>query len=177
MGSGVLWDRVVKLDETIELDKFLCGESEIDIWLQKDAWEQQEHGSCTVYVALGTDGTIIGFFSLNMYYLQFRALPEDVKPGMGITGNIPCVLLGRLGVNQKFRHGGRKSLGCDRQGPLLLKEAIMKARSLAENVGCRAMYVQALNEDLVPWYRDHGFHSLPGNSKKLVRDLRAPIDW
>ena len=54
-----------------------------------------------------------------------------------------------------------------------IAEAVSKARELAKAVGCRLMYVNALNDGLAAWYRRQGFLSLPSKPNSLVLDLRA----
>lgn len=171
MNTGKKWDRIVKLDDTIDIDGFACGEPEIDIWLHKDALEQQEERGCTVYVAVAPDGAVVGFFSLSMHYLQKRTVPDDVKNGIGISGNIPCVLLGRFGIDMRFRGREYREAGGVPQGPMLIREAIARASVIADSVGCRLMYVQAMNDGLVGWYEKQGFTSLPKSHRNMVLDL------
>lgn len=168
---GKCWTRIVKLSEDVDIDSFSCGEPVIDTWFHRDALEYQEEGSCTVYVAVNDNNVIVGFFSLNMYYLQKRSTPDAIKAGITQGGNIPTVLLGRFGVSTLFRGEGFRSRGGVRQGPLLIREAILKAQSLAGDVGCRLMYVQALDDGLIGWYRNQGFTSMPNHPRNLVLDL------
>jgi hypothetical protein len=171
--AGELWQRIVRLNPDIDIVDFSCGEPTIDMWFQKNAVEQQEQRGCTVYVALDASDVIIGFFSLNMYYLQKRILPDPVKDGIALQqGNIPCILLGQFGVDSRFRGANREKRGCAPQGPLLIQEAISIAQNLADSVNCRAMYVQALNDDLVQWYVRQGFTSFPNKPRNLILDLK-----
>ncbi|KAB5607571.1 GNAT family N-acetyltransferase [Bifidobacterium jacchi] len=163
--SGELWTRIVKLDDMVDISTFSCGEPEIDVWLHRDALERQEEGGCTVYVAVDGMQTVIGFFSLSMHYLQNRTIPEPVKTGVALPGNIPCVLLGRFGIDSHF-HGKH-------QGTLLIREAIMTAKSIADTVGCRLMYVQAMNDRLIAWYEGQGFASMPKHPRNMVLDLKS----
>ena len=170
--SGELWSRIDRLDDTLDVSDFRCGEPEIDIWLHRDALQQQEEGGCTVYVAVDADGVVIGFFSLSMHYLQNRAVPEPVKAGVSLSGNIPCVLLGRFGVDSRFHGREYRANGNDAQGPLLIRKAIAQAKSIAGTVGCRLMYVQALNDGLIDWYARQGFVSMPKNRRNMLLDLK-----
>jgi hypothetical protein len=96
-----------------------------------------------------------------------------VKDGIDLQqGNIPCILLGQFGVDSRFRGANREKRGCAPQGPLLIQEAISIAQNLADSVGCRAMYVQALNNDLVQWYVRQGFTSFPNKPRNLILDLK-----
>ena len=97
MNTGKKWDRIVKLDDTIDIDGFACGEPEIDIWLHKDALEQQEERGCTVYVAVAPDCAVVGFFSLSMHYLQKRTVPDDVKTGSAFPATFHASFLAGSG--------------------------------------------------------------------------------
>lgn len=170
--NGALWTRIVKLDNEVRIDEFRCGEQEIDLWLQKEALERQEAGGCTVYAAIADDKRVIGFFSLSMHHLQKRVIPSGVSDTLEIGGDIPCVLLGRFGVSLHCRGEEYRRAGGVPQGPLLIREAIRKAKRLADSVGCRLMYVQALNDDLIGWYNRQGFISMPKNPRNMVLDLK-----
>lgn len=134
------------------------------MWVHRDALEQQEESSCAVHVALDDNDTIIGIFTLSSYYLQHRVIPQQTKNDTNLSGNIPCVLLGRLAVNKEYQGQA--------QGNLLVKEAIQRAREHSVNVGCRFLYMQALNDDLIEWYKKLGFVSLPKNPRNMLFDLK-----
>lgn len=160
------WDRIVRLEADVDLTGFECGEPDLDLWLQRDAFEWQEESRCTVYLAVTGENEIVGFFSLSMYHLQSRA----VKGAVDASGNIPAVLLGKFGVDKRFRGPNRESRGCGHQGTLLMREIIGKARLISKDIACRLLYVEALNDRLVPWYEKRGFTSLQ-NPRKMVLDL------
>lgn len=168
------WDKIERLGYDLSIDDFSCGEHDIDIWFHGYALEEQENGNCSVHVAVDSRGAIVGFFSLSMYYLQRRVLPSEARGGMPdrMVSNVPTVLLGKMGVDARFKGSAWREAGNDPQGPLLLKEAVKIAKRTAHDVGCRLMYVQALNDDLIEWYRAQGFTSMPTKPKNLVLDLR-----
>lgn len=163
------WSHIVTLSEEIDLDSFSCGENEIDIWLHRDALEMQDTGRCVVHVAIADDGSIVGFFTLSTHYLQRKSLPDDSRNSL-VGGNIPAVLLGRLGVEKRYQH--REGATCSPQGPLLVREAMLKARTISEVAGCRLLYVQALSADLIPWYQGLGFKSMPSKPTNLFLDIQ-----
>lgn len=169
------WDRIVALDDDVNLDGFRCGEPDIDLWLQRDAREWQETSRCTVYLAMTDANEIVGFFSLSMHALQVQV----VKGVVDVSGNakVPTILLGKFGVDERFRGRNRTALGCGRQGPLLMREIIDRARQMSALVACRLLYVEALNDGLIAWYERQGFHSMK-NPRKMILDLRQarPVD-
>ena len=107
-----------------------------------------------------------------MHYLQRRTVPGTVKEELSLSGNIPCVLLGRFGVDSRFRGEKYRDNGGISQGPLLIREAIAQAKKSADSIGCRLMYVQAMNDDLVKWYAKQGFASMPKNPRNMALDLK-----
>lgn len=172
--TGKCWDSIELLTDETDITRFCCGVPEIDLWFQGYALEAQDESGCAVYVALRADGSVVGFFTLSMYMLQKRSLPGDTRERVElIPGNIPAVLLGKFGVDSRYRGREWRDAGNVPQGPLLIAEAVSKARELAKAVGCRLMYVNALNDGLAAWYRRKGFLSLPSKPNSLVLDLRA----
>lgn len=172
--DGKCWDSIGLLTDEMDTSSFCCGVPEIDLWFQGYALQAQDESGCAVYVASRSDGSVVGFFTLSMYSLQKRALPGDTKQRVEpLPGNITAVLLGRFGVDSRYRGREWREAGNAPQGPLLIAEAISTARVLARAVGCRLMYVNALNDDLAEWYRGQGFLSLPSKPNSLVFDLRA----
>ena len=109
---------------------------------------------------------------MSMHYLQRRTVPGTVKEELSLSGNIPCVLLGRFGVDSRFRGEKYRANGGISQGPLLIREAIAQAKKSADSIGCRLMYVQAMNDDLVKWYAKQGFASMPKNPRNMALDLK-----
>jgi len=73
---------------------------------------------------------------------------------------IPVILIGRLAVDQAFKGKGI--------GAGLLKDALLRIVSAAEEIGVRAVLVHALNEQARTFYLQNGFYDSPTNEMTLM---------
>ena len=62
---------------------------------------------------------------------------------------IPVIVLGRLAINQNFQGSGL--------GAALLKDAMLRTVSIANNVGVRGLLVHAISEQAKRFYLRYGF--------------------
>jgi ribosomal protein S18 acetylase RimI-like enzyme len=83
---------------------------------------------------------------------------------------VPVILLARLGLDLSEQGSG---LGAD-----LLRDALARSASAADEIGGRAVVVHAKDDRAIAFYRRFGFESLPHNPNHLyvlMKDLRASI--
>lgn len=84
---------------------------------------------------------------------------------------IPAMLLARLAVDKAVQGKG--------VGAFLLKDAMSRALSVAEQAGMRLMLVHALNDGARAFYEHFGFEPSPSdamNLQLLVKDIRLALD-
>ena len=77
---------------------FACGESALDVYLQKQAGQDMKRGFATVVAARegsSPDG-IVGFYTLCAASILMTALPEDTARKMPRYPSVPAIRLGRL---------------------------------------------------------------------------------
>lgn len=77
--------------------------------------------------------------------------PRNVRQNM--PDPVPVIVPGRLAVD-------RSALGL-RRGAALLRDAVKRTLSVAENTGVRALPVHALNERAQAFYEHYGFRASP----------------
>lgn len=83
---------------------------------------------------------------------------------------IPAVRLARLAVDGRHQRQGL--------GAALLADAMRRAVRAADEVGIRAVLVDALDDDAAAFYRRFGFHSLTDDGLTLmatVAELRGAL--
>lgn len=83
---------------------------------------------------------------------------------------IPVILIGRLGVDENFKGQGL--------GAGLLKNALLRCLNASEEVGVRAVIVDAKDEHARAFYQHFGFETLldsPNRLFLLIKDLRRNI--
>lgn len=156
---------ITTLSETVQVDSFACGETEMDDWFHNQALRFHKGNMATVHVCLDQGDNVLGFFTLNSYYLQRRTLPKSSASDMA-GGNIPVTLLGRLGVCCSHQDCGL--------GKWLVGQAKQLSSGLSTVCAARFLYVQAKSDTLIDWYKEQGFKSLPSNPRKMLFDLHPP---
>ena len=82
------------------LGEFDCGIDELNRWLTEKALGNQFRGVSRTYVTLSVQGDVAGFYSLSNFALSHQYLSARYKRNM--PNPIPCCLLGRLAVAQKY---------------------------------------------------------------------------
>jgi GNAT superfamily N-acetyltransferase len=79
---------------------------------------------------------------------------------------IPVMVLARQAVD---RNAQGKQLG-----GALLKDAVLRALSVSENAGVRALLAPALHEKAKAFYRHYGFEESPADPMTLTLHLPHP---
>ena len=151
------------LSRTHDRKSFSCGDEAVDVFLQEKAMQDQVLGLGRTRVLFESDkpSEIIGYYTLVMCPVPQESIPND-KPK--IKRPIPAILLGQIGVDLKFQGKGL--------GDRLLFEAQATVFYIADNVGVRAMVLDAGTESLVSWYESHDFIKLP-ESLSMVKHINA----
>lgn len=149
-----------------EVDDFVCGEPELEVWLKRYALPNQAAGSSRIFV-IEDEGQVVGYYALAAGSLEFENAPDRIKKGLGHYP-IPAVLLARLAV--RVDHQG-KGLG-----KALLKDAMIRTATTAQSIGVRALLVHAMHDGAAAFYRRFGFEPSPTDAQHLMLlmlDLRA----
>jgi len=127
---------------------FQCSEPSLDEWLKRKALKNQTIGASRTFIICESDSKqVIGFYALATGSVQRQTVPGALRRNM--PEPIPALVLGRLAVDA--RHHGR-SLGVG-----LLKDAVLRSRQVAEQVGTKALLVHALSDNAHAFYRHWGF--------------------
>ena len=144
------------------LDKFACGNAELDNWLGRHALAAQQMGSARTFVLV--EGTkVLGYFSLTMGSVWRADAPGKLVRGLP-SYPVGMVLLARLAVGRTDQGRGL--------GSLLLAEALRKAVAAGEAVAARLVVVDAIDEDAARFYTRHGFEPAPEHPLRLYRRMK-----
>ena len=112
-----------------------------------------------MYVArCGND--IAGFYSLSTHSIA----REEVSGGWfrrNATSQVPAILLGMLGVDERYQGMGL--------GAQLLRDAILNSLKVSELAGARALVVDQTGEAASAFYHRFGFSDLPGTTRMVLR--------
>lgn len=152
----------VLFSDNHDISEFDCGEPLLNDWLKRRALANQSSGASRTFVAVDNRQRVMGFYALAAGAVAHRDSTGAMRRNM--PDPIPVMVLARLAVDQKAQ--GK------RLGGALLKDAVLRALSVSENVGVRALLVHALHEKAKAFYRHYGFEESPADPATLM--LRLP---
>ena len=157
--------RIEKLHRTHAVERFTCGQPELDRFLIRHALRAQQANSSQTYVAV-TDNDVIGFYTIVAGEVHHAAAPERVAKGMP-RHPIPLLVLARLAVHAKAQGRG--------VGSGLLLDALGRTLQVSDVIGVRALAVHAKDDRAVTFYRHFGFIPSPTDARHLfmiIKDIR-----
>jgi GNAT superfamily N-acetyltransferase len=129
--------RVEKLRRDHPVEAFDCGEEQLNKYLLRYAWQNQQAGASQTYVGVVGDA-IIGFHTLAMGQVTYDDAPQRLTKGLA-RHPVPLVLLARLAVDRRWQNQG--------VGKALLKDAMLRTLQAADIAGVRALAVHAKDDE------------------------------
>lgn len=161
--------RVEKLRRDHPLEAFDCGDEQLNRYLLRYAWQNQQAGASQTYVGVVGDA-IVGFHTLAMGQVTYEDAPQRLAKGLA-RHPIPLVLLTRLAVDRRWQHQG--------VGKALLKDAILRTLQAADIAGVRALAVHAKDDEAKRFYENFDFVPSPSDPMHLfvlLKDVRRITD-
>jgi GNAT superfamily N-acetyltransferase len=158
--------RIEKLRRDHPIDSFTCGSEELDRFLIRYAFSNQQAGAAQTYLGLH-DTEVIGFYSLVFGNVAYRDAPERLTKGLA-RHPVPIMLLARLAVSRAWQGRGI--------GPGLLKDSMRRTLQAADIGGLRAMAVHAKDAPARRFYEHFNFVASPTDPLHLfvlIKDLRT----
>lgn len=157
--------RIEKLRRDHPIDGFTCGSTELDRFLIRFAFADQQANASQTW--LGLHGSeVIGFYTLVVGEVAYGDAPERLTKGLA-RHPVPIMLLARLGVSTAWQ--GRKL------GAGLLKDAMRRTLQAADIAGIRAFAVHAKDDSARRFYEYFGFVASPTDERHLfllLKDVR-----
>lgn len=153
---------ISKLDKSHNRQAFDCGVEPLNHFIKKQASQLIKRDETVIYVA--HDGaTIAGFYTLSACEIVQADDPNYLKK-QSPHSPIPCILLGRLAVDKRYRGIG---LGGD-----LLLNALTQAKVLAGMMGLAFVVVDTKDETAKAFYEHYGFYPLQSDPTRLCFAIR-----
>jgi GNAT superfamily N-acetyltransferase len=144
-------------------DDFDCGQLSLDRWLQAYAGQSQRRDVARTFLVADQESRAVGYYTLVAAEVEHGTASPSVRAGVSRHFPIPVCLIARLAVDKRWQGRG---LGRD-----LLRDAMRRAIAASEQVGIRAVIVDAIDDAAAGFYRRNGFES--GTDDGLT--LMAPI--
>ena len=160
--------RVEKLRPDHTIEGFDCGREELNRYLLRYAWANQQAGAAQTYVGLAGD-SVIGYHTLAVGEVSRDEAPERLTKGLA-RHPVPVMLLARLAVDRRWHGQG--------VGKALLKDAMQRTLQAADIAGIRAFAVHAKDEEARSLYLRFDFIPSPVDPMHLfvlLKDVRRVI--
>ena len=160
--------RIEKLRPDHLIEGFDCGREELNRYLWRYAWVNQQAGAGQTYVGL------VGEVVVGYYTLAVGQVSRDLAPGRLTKGlarhPVPIMLLARLAVASTYQRQG--------VGKALLRDAMQRTVQAADIAGIRAFAVHAKDEEARRYYERFDFIPSPTDPMHLfvlLKDVRRII--
>lgn len=134
-----------KLERNDVRKGFHSGAHELDEWLEKYAWQNQQANNAITYVI--TNGVrVVGYYAITMSAVARVNAPAEVQKGR--PAQIPCILLARLAIDESVQGLG---LGWE-----LLRDALLRAVGLSDSIGAASVLVHCRDQAAKDFYLHNG---------------------
>jgi GNAT superfamily N-acetyltransferase len=120
---------------------FDSGNAVLDDWLKRYATQNERRGFSRTYVAVAED-VVVGYVSLATGDMDRDSVPLDI--GKGAPRDVPVIVIGRLAVDLSAQGRGL--------GGELLAFALQRSLDVAQEVGVRAVVINAISERARDFY-------------------------
>ncbi len=151
-----------------DVRNFDCGKQDLTEWLRRHALQNHQAGASRVYVVHRAQ-RVVGYYALAAGSVEPEDAPARVKKGLA-RHPIPVILLARLAVDVSEKGHG--------VGAALLKDALKRIASGADEIGARAVLVHAKDDEAKRFYQHYDFEPSPTDPLHLfllMKDLRASL--
>lgn len=160
--------RVEKLRADHRIEGFDCGREELNRYLFRYAWANQQAGAAQTYVGLLNE-SVVGYHTLTVGHVSREEAPERLSKGLA-RHPVPIMLLARLAIDRRWQGKG--------VGKALLKDAMERTLRAADIAGIRAFAVHAKDEQARSFYRKFDFIPSPTDPMHLfvlLKDVRQIV--
>jgi GNAT superfamily N-acetyltransferase len=148
-----------RLDKNHDRSAFDCGQPMLNEWLKDRAGQFDRRDLSRTFVATRPDEVlVVGYYAVSTHRVVYEALPAAEAKGLPRL-DVPVVLIGRLAVDHTVQGQGL--------GALLLVDALRRSLQISEQVGIRAVEVDALDDAARSFYLKFGFRSLLDDPRHL----------
>jgi GNAT superfamily N-acetyltransferase len=150
---------IARLGREHDRAAFDCGHAALNDWLKQRACQFDQRDLARTYVAVrDEERPVLGYYAISSHRVRREDLPDDQAKGLPRI-DVPVVLLGRLAIDRSVQGRGL--------GSLLLIDALRRAERLAEQVGIRAVEVDAIDDTACAFYQKFGFVPLLDDPRHL----------
>ncbi|MDH2997675.1 GCN5 family acetyltransferase [Pasteurellaceae bacterium LFhippo2] len=149
------------LNDKHRFSEFECGEAVLDNWLKKNALKNQYSNASRTFVVADEQNNVVAYYAMASGSVTHQFATGNIRRNM--PDPIPVIVLGRLAVDRTVQ--GKQF------GAAMLKDAVLRAKAVSEQIGVRALLVHALNDKAKQFYLNYGFSVSPIDDLVLMLKL------
>lgn len=154
-----------RLEKWHDRSAFNCGHPLLDEWLSDRAGQFDRRDLSRTFVATRSEElSVCGYYALSTHRVIYDALPAVEAKALPRL-DVPVVLIGRLAVDRTVRGQGL--------GSVLLIDALRRALQISEQIGIRAVEVDAIDDAARRFYLKFGFRPLLDDPRHLFLPLHV----
>ena len=148
-----------RLEKSHDRTNFECGQPLLDEWLKDRASQFDRRDLSRTFVATRPELVAVhGYYAISTHRVGYEVLPTAEAKGLPRLA-VPVLLIGKLAVDRRAQGQGL--------GALLLVDALRRALQISEQVGIRAVEVDAIDDTARKFYLKFGFRSLLDDPRHL----------
>ncbi len=158
------WE-IRRLEKSHDRASFDCGQPMLNAWLRDRAGQFDRRDLSRTFVATRPgELPVLGYYAISTHRVMYEALPPAESKGLPRL-DVPVVLIGRLAVDQSAQGQGL--------GALLLIDALRRSAQVSEQIGIRAVEVDAVDESARTFYLKYGFRPLLDDPRHLFLPMQV----
>ncbi len=161
--------KIELLDKSHDRMRFDCGNTQLNIFLQKTTRQHITKGMSRTFVLINDENfkEILGFYTLSICEVETDYLPPIIAKKY--PDQVPALKLARLAVSKEYQHKG--------YGNYLIGSAVEKVILISENVGIIGLFVDAKDNHTKEYYEQFGFISLNGKPLILFLPIKTLVHY
>ena len=149
------------LSDAHNVNDFDCDEPSLNEWLKKRASKNNASDASRCFVISNDSNKVIGFYSLCAGAINRESAPKTMRRNM--PESLPVLILGRLAIDKNYHNKGL--------GSALLRDAMIRSVSIAQNAGVFAILIHSLSDNAKQFYISRGFVESPIQAMTLFMTL------
>jgi GNAT superfamily N-acetyltransferase len=157
---------IERLNSAHDRADFCCGVELLDRYFKKQSNQDVKRRISRVFVATLPDDPeeVVGYYTLSSLSLELHHLPEKLARKLP-HHPVPAALIGRLAVSGSVQGHGI--------GTMLLADAVKRTLSIGDQIAIYALVADAINDDVIRFYRQFGFKRISNSSRSLFLPLKS----
>lgn len=153
--------QTVPLNSSHKKGHFQCGVVLLDNYLHTQAKQDVKRKLSSCFILADKNNNVKGYYTLSSASIPRSILTDTIQKKLPPSyKDLPCTLLGRLAVDQKYQGKGN--------GEMLLVDALKRSLDTSSIVGSMAIVVDPIDDNAFKFYQAFGFVALPDSGKMFL---------